>query len=184
MKLYFLIILIGMTLENTTHANEQAFDKTDVGTIELKTIPASRLIVSKSDDHYFSEHNGLFRPLFRYISQNDIAMTTPVEAEMMPGKMYFYIGSDAIGRKLSETRDVSVVEMPERKVASIGVRGAYSEENFSAALKELETWLEKHPTKKAGGAARGIFWNGPYVPWFLKRFEVHLPVVERRKDAD
>jgi len=173
-----------MTLQGTTHAYDQAFAKTDVGTIELKTIPASRLIVSESDDHYFKENNGLFRPLFRYISRNDIAMTTPVEAEMMTGKMYFYLGADAKGRELPATEEVRVIEMPERKVASIGVRGGYSEENFAAALDKLEAWLAKHPTHKASGAARGIFWNGPYVPWFLKRFEVHLPVVERSQNAD
>jgi len=36
----------------------------------------------------------------------------------------------------------------------------------------------------ARGDARGIFWNGPFMPGFFKRFEVHLPVVERSVTDD
>ncbi|MGB0743241.1 MAG: heme-binding protein [Opitutales bacterium] len=179
MKLLPLLFLLSMPFHSALLAYEQAFAKTDVGKIELKTIPASRLITSESEGHYFKQNNGLFRPLFRYISQNDIAMTTPVEAEMMPGKMYFYIGGDAAERDLISTDTVSVVVLPERLVASIGVRGSYTEKNFKAALKQLEAWLEKHPTHRASSEARGVFWNGPFTPGFFKRFEVHLSVVEQ-----
>ena len=165
-------------------AAEKAFPQTAVNAVELKMIPASKLIVSQSNGHYFRGNNGLFRPLFRYISQNDIAMTTPVEAEMMPGKMYFYIGGDAAERELSSNEEVEVLELPERLVASIGARGGYSESNFNEAREALEAWLAEHPTHKADGAARGIFWNGPYVPAFLKRFEVHIPVVAKTNDDD
>ncbi|MFU8848948.1 MAG: heme-binding protein [Opitutales bacterium] len=184
MKVLILLLLTAMSLQSTATANDQAFPKTNVDNMELKTIPASRLIASESSGHYFKENNGLFRPLFRYISQNNIAMTTPVEAEIMPGKMYFYIGGDAAERELKPTETVRVLEIPERLVASIGVRGSYSEKNFNEALKKLESWLENHPTHKASGEARGIFWNGPFTPGFFKRFEVHLPVVERIKYAD
>lgn len=184
MKVLFLLLISAMSLQSTATAYDQAFPKTTVGSMELKTIPASRLIASESSGHYFSENNGLFRPLFRYINQNDIAMTTPVEAEIMPGKMYFYIGGDAAERELKSTDTVRVMEMPERLVASIGARGSYSEENFNEALKKLEDWMKNHPTHVARGQARGIFWNGPFTPGFFKRFEVHLPVVERSKDGN
>lgn len=86
-----------MSLHSTATANDKVFPKTEVDRMELKTIPASRLIVSGSSGHYFSEN---------------------------------------------------------------------------------------HPTHKASGEARGIFWNGPFTPGFLKRFEVHLPVVERSNDGN
>lgn len=176
-----LMLSLWLTLP-TVHAYEQAYPKTAVGKIELKTLPSSRLIASESQSGYFEDDNGLFRPLFRYISRNDIAMTTPVEAEMMPGTMYFYIGADAADRELESTGEVHVLEIAERTVASIGVRGSYSEKNFEAARIKLEAWLEKHPTHRAEGAARGVFWNSPFMPGFLKRFEVHLTVVERETD--
>lgn len=184
MKSTPLLILAYLTSISAMSAYEQAFPKTAVGTTELKIIPASKLIATEGDGHYFKENNGLFMPLFRYISKNDIAMTTPVEAEMMPGRMYFYIGGDAAERELESTDKVSVVELPERKVASIGVRGNYSESNFKEAQKKLEAWLSQHPTHKVAGEARGVFWNGPMMPGFFKRFEVHIPVVERSRDAD
>ena len=184
MKPLFLALIIGMASQSSLSSYEQAFPKTDAGVLEIKTLPASRMIVSESGGHYFAGNNGLFRPLFRYISRENIAMTTPVEAEMMPGKMYFHIGPDAADRELNATDDVRVVEIPERVVASIGVRGAYTEANFTRSCGQLQAWLEGHPVYKANGEARGIFWNGPYVPWFLKHFEVHVPVVKRNKDGD
>ena len=175
MKKLLPLLLIALT-PLTSSAYEQAFPKTASGTYEIKTLPEARLIASKTDGAYFEGNNGLFRPLFRYIQANDIAMTTPVEAEMDPGVMYFYIGSDVDEAVLQETDRVSVHSAPERMVASLGVRGSYSESNFEEASIKLKEWLRKNKDYKAIGEPRGIFWNGPYVPGFIKRFEVHIPV--------
>ena len=110
------------------------------------------------------------------MKRNDIAMTTPVEAEINPGVMYFHIGAEAGERALSATDGVRVVELPERTVASIGLRGSYSQANFEAAEARLFTWIATQGTHEATGAARGIYWNGPFTLGFLKRSEVHIPV--------
>jgi len=157
-------------------AYEQAFAKTNVGEFEIKALPAARLIACQTDTAYFEDNNRLFRPLFRYISSRDIAMTTPVEAEMNPGVMYFYIGSEVSSDALDPTESVSVHEAPKRLVASLGVRGSYSEHNFNKASAKLSAWLLKNPVYEATGKVRGIFWNGPFIPGFFKRFEVHIPV--------
>lgn len=157
-------------------AYEQAFPKTEVGQIEIKTLPAAHLIASQTDQSYFSNGNGLFRPLFRYISSRDIAMTTPVEAEINPGIMYFYIGEEAIEKAREATKEVTVHQLPDRIVASIGARGGYSEGNFNEAEAELKQWLSKQTDYTIAGEARGVFWNGPFTLGFLKRFEVHIPV--------
>ena len=157
-------------------AYEQAFAKTNVGEFEIKALPAARLIACQTDAAYFEDNNHLFRPLFRYISSRDIAMTTPVEAEMNPGVMYFYIGSEVGSDALDTTESVSVHEIPKRLVASLGVRGGYSEHNFNKASAKLNAWLLKNPVYEATGKVRGIFWNGPFIPGFFKRFEVHIPV--------
>lgn len=173
-NLLTLFILAAFPLMSSAY--EQAFPKTSVGTYEVKTLPAARLIATQTDEAYFQDNNGLFRPLFRYIQANDIAMTTPVEAEMDPGIMYFYIGSDIDTSDLKETDQVSVHEMPQRRVASVGVRGGYSESNFEEAAHKLKAWLRKNKEYEAVGEPRGIFWNGPFTPGFFKRFEVHIPV--------
>ena len=157
-------------------AYEQAFTKTNVGEFEVKTLPAARLIASQTDAAYFDDNNRLFRPLFRYIASRDIAMTTPVEAKINPGVMYFYIGANVSSDALDATEDVSVHILPERLVASLGVRGGYKKRNFNKASAKLSAWLLKNPAYEAIGAARGVFWNSPFMPSFLKRFEVHIPV--------
>lgn len=59
-------------------AAQQAFPPTAFGVCELKTLPAGMLLKSEGSGDYFTEANGLFRPLFNYISSHNIAMTTPV----------------------------------------------------------------------------------------------------------
>lgn len=172
-----LVIFLALPFLSLSAA-EKYFPKTAVGRTELKKIPAATLIASTSQRGYFVENNGLFRPLFRYISSNNIAMTTPVEAEISPGKMYFYIGRDAADRDLDSTDEVEVLNLPQRFVASIGARGAYSESNFREAEQALKSWIDRRPGLRASGEARGIFWDGPFKLGFLKRFEVHIPVVK------
>ena len=157
-------------------AYESAFEKTPVGSIEIKTLPAARLLAAHSEGNYFQENNGLFRPLFRYIQDNDIAMTIPVEAEIEPGIMYFYLGADYQETELEETDRVRIITLPERTVLSIGVRGRYSSKNFDEAKTELLTWLSKQDKWIASDSARAIYWNGPFTLGFLKRAEVHIPV--------
>ncbi len=157
-------------------AYESAFTKTDVGTIEIKTIPAARLLATQSDSNYFEANNGLFRPLFRYIQANDIAMTTPVEAEIDPGIMYFYVGSDYSDMELEDTDEVTIIELPERTVLSLGVRGGYSAKNFNRAQDALLAHLAEQDEWIATGPARAIYWNSPFMLSFFKRSEVHIPV--------
>jgi hypothetical protein len=157
-------------------AAESAFPRTDVDTIEIKTIPAARLLASKSDSNYFEADNGLFRPLFRYIQANDIAMTTPVEAAIEPGIMYFYVGSDYTDMELEDTDEVTIIELPERTMLSLGVRGGYSAKNFDQAQATLLTHLAEQDEWIATGPARAIYWNSPFMPGIFKRSEVHIPV--------
>lgn len=170
------LILLSLLPIQILSAYESAFAKTDVGTIEIKTIPAARLLASQSDKTYFQANNGLFRPLFRYIQANDIAMTTPVEAAIEPGIMYFYVGSDYADLELEETDEVTIIELPERTVISLGVRGGYSAKNFNKAQATLLAHLSKQDEWIATGPARAIYWNSPFMPGFFKRSEIHIPV--------
>ena len=95
---------------------------------------------------------------------------------MNPGIMYFYIDAEVSNDVLDATENVSVHEVSERLVASLGVRGSYNEHNIKKASAKLSAWLLKNPAYKSTGKIRGIFWNGPFIPGFFKRFEVHIPV--------
>ena len=74
-------------------------EKTPVGKILVLNLPERTAMEASTEKSYFSEGNGLFRKLFRYINQNDISMTTPVEADIDPGKMRFFVGNKDRSKK-------------------------------------------------------------------------------------
>jgi hypothetical protein len=165
-------------------ATPEAFPPTQPGTNELKTLPSGLLLRSEvpagaESQGYFDNSNTLFRPLFRYIDSRGIAMTTPVEARMEPGQMYFWVAEAERSKVDGSAGGVTVIEVPERRVASRGARGSYSESNYNEALVALRAWLDARADVEAAGEPYPVFWNGPFTPWFARRFEVHIPVRER-----
>ena len=146
-----------------TQAAEQAFPKTGIGEIEVKVLPAATLAASSGEADYFERSDSLFRPLFRYIQSNDIAMTTPVEAEVQPGVMYFYIGGDAADRDLPETDEVKIHQLPERMVLSIGLLGSYSAKNFARGEARLCEWIMPDKLQGNGCGARNLL-ERPFHP--------------------
>jgi hypothetical protein len=158
-------------------AYEKAFEPTKPGIIELKELPAGRLLESKAGDgSYFDSSNNLFGPLFRYIQQNDIAMTTPVEARMDPGAMYFWVSSAEEEKASSDATNVLVINVPRRTVVAHGSRGSYSQDNFDKAKIILLEWVENQADMEVVGAPFAVYWDGPFTPWFLKTFEVQVEV--------
>jgi effector-binding domain-containing protein len=157
---------------------ESAYSRTDSGTVEIKMIPKSKILVAESDGSYFDNANQLFRRLFNYIKNNDIAMTVPVEAEMDQARMKFYVGSSDLEKAGKDGEGVKVLTIPRRKVVSLGARGSYSENNFEETRKRLEKWLEEREDLVATADAYAVYWNGPFMPGFMKRFEVHIPVAD------
>ena len=158
------------------------YEKTPVGKIKVLKLPARLALVASSDSSYFNADNGLFRKLFRFISSNDVSMTTPVEAEIKPGQMRFFVGNKDINKNLQSNDSVKVAKLPSRVVVSIGVRGGYSEKNFTSHQTKLLEWLEKNQKYEQDGPAYGVYWNGPFVPGFFKRSEVHLPLRIRKNN--
>lgn len=162
-------------------AFEAVFEKTPVDTFEIKALPPVRVLETRMPGSYFDHSGTLFKRLFSYIREQDIDMTTPVQAEFSPALMRFYLGSDARELDLPATDEVQVEKLPARKVASYGVRGGYSQENVREAREKLEEWLDQQAGYAPAGKAYGVFWSAPFIPWFLKRFEVHIPVREIRE---
>jgi hypothetical protein len=177
MKTFLRVALAIVASSVSLMAVSEAYPRTAPGDLELKTLPAARLMRTESAKDYFSSDNGLFMRLFRYIDANKIPMTAPVEAGISPGTMVFYMDEASAKRAdLAETPQVRFVSAPERRVAAIGVRGSYSRENYDQALAELRAWLAKRTDVKAAGEPYAVYWNSPFVPFFLKHSEVHIPV--------
>jgi effector-binding domain-containing protein len=163
---------------------EAMHEKTPVGEIKILQLPARTALEANADQSYFSENNGLFRTLFSYISKHDLSMTTPVEAEIEPGKMRFFVGGKDANKSRPSTDTVEVKELEPTQVLAIGIRGSYDEENFRENRDRLVRWIEEQAVYEAAGDAYAVYWDGPYIPWFLKRSEIHLPIRLRTQESD
>ena len=163
---------------------EAMHEKTPVGEIKILQLPARTALEANADQSYFSENNGLFRTLFSYISKHDLSMTTPVEAEIEPGKMRFFVGGKDANKSRPNTDTVEVKELEPMQVLAIGIRGSYDEENFLENRDRLVRWIEEQAVYEAAADAYAVYWDGPYIPWFLKRSEIHLPIRLRTQESD
>ena len=110
-------------------------------------------------------------------------MTTPVEADINPGKMRFFVGEKDLKKPTPNTSAITVRDLEPMTVVAIGIRGSYSEENFKENKNALLKWLEENPSYVQTGPAYGVYWDGPFIPWFLKRSEIHLPIQPRTKQS-
>jgi len=173
----FLIIMTSIIPSFASAAEGDAYARTSPGQIEIKELPAARLMVSKSDQPYFSANNKLFGKLFNYIRAKEIPMTAPVEAKINPGVMIFYMdATSAVRADLKPGAEVELQNLDARAVAAIGIRGSYSKENYEEGLASLQNWLKTQSQLEVIGEPYGVYWNSPFVPFFLKQSEVHIPV--------
>lgn len=174
--LVVLVVAAVIVVSREVYFVESAFKRTPAGKIEIKTIPESRVLMSETQGNYYATRNLLFRRLFNYISDNRVSMTVPVEATVDRSMMKFYLGRKDRTKDLPDATYVRVATIPGRTVISIGIRGAYSEANFDKARAQLERWLSENKAYVPEGEPYGVFWDAPFIPWFLKRSEVHIPV--------
>jgi hypothetical protein len=173
-QIFFTLLLLLTTFN--LMGFEAMHEKTPVGEIKVLQLPARTALEANTGPSYFSENNGLFRTLFRYISKHDLSMTTPVEAEIEPGRMRFFVGGKDANKSRPSTDSVTVKELEPMRVLAIGIRGSYDEENFRENRDLLLQWIDEQTTYKRAGEPYAVYWDGPYVPWFLKRSEIHLPI--------
>lgn len=167
-----------------TPEDDEAYAPGEVGVCEIKRLPAARILEASGAGPAQEQAtmNRAFGPLFNYIRKHDIPMTTPVEMRREGASvMAFHLGADSAARSdLAAEGAVTLRELPERLVASLTVRGSYTPERLAETEATLREWLALHPDWEIAGEAYAVYWNSPFMPGFLKRSEVHIPVRERR----
>jgi effector-binding domain-containing protein len=143
--------------------------------------------------------NKAFDRLFHYISGNNlsrkkVAMTAPVSQEPMGEKikMTTPVGQQSIQEKwavsfmmpisytletVPEPKDpnVSLRQIPARRVAVVRYSGFWSEKNFLRYKMELESWIHEKGLTIVGDPIWALY-NPPFTPWFLRRNEILIPV--------
>jgi hypothetical protein len=179
MNITRIVAMIAALIPSTAAAYEEGYRSTEPGVVELKTIPAARIIQARAGGDYWRDGSP-FRPLFRYISDHDVAMTVPVEVDVAENRMRFLVGSDAPTELPEQHGAASLLAREQRIVLAAGLRGGYSQARYDAGVQALASWLAEHPEWVAAGQPVAVFWNGPYVPGPLKRSEVQVPVERAR----
>jgi len=143
--------------------------------------------------------NKAFKRLFRYISgdnrsRNKVVMTAPVSQQPVGEKikMTAPVGQRQVQEKLAvsfmmpasytietlpepENQDVTLRQVPARRMASVTYSGFWSEKRYLRYKLELESWIKERGLTIVGDPIWARY-NPPFTPWFLRRNEILIPI--------
>lgn len=201
-KFLFIVILtisVGVSLMAIEQAKYQTITKE--GQFEVREYESHILAEVEIAGDMEGASNQAFRPLFRYISgenrsQTKVAMTAPVSQEQASEKISmttpvsqersdgawaisFMMPADYTMETipLPSNHRVKLREVPVRKVATVKYSGRWTESGYLKHKLALEKWIASEGLIANGDAIWARF-NSPYTPWFMRRNEVQIPVLE------
>ncbi|MDT8377958.1 MAG: heme-binding protein [Desulfotignum sp.] len=140
-----------------------------------------------------------FKKLFRYISgdnrsRDKVSMTAPVSQKPTGKKIEmtapvaqqrdkeswvvsFMMPSSYTIKTLPEpeNNEITLRQVPARRMAAIRYSGFWSEEGYLQHKAELESWINKMGLTVVGVPIWARY-NPPFMPWFLRRNEVLIPI--------
>ena len=159
----------------------------EINQVEIRLYPS--LVIARVDGY----GDGGFNLLFNFISGNNrqkskIAMTAPVVSEQIAMTAPVLSESDSIafvmpeGLTLETTPEpldklVKIVEIPERVVAALKFSGRWSNSIFKKKSKKMLEELTKAGIKTVGQVFT-MRYNGPFTPWFMRRNEVAVEIIQ------
>lgn len=186
------VVLVGALLFGAYSAASaplpEGFPKpTADGEINVKQYPAYRSATVQVEGDLGSASSRGFSPLFRHISDNDISMTAPVEAQYPVATLqanaasqgnaaisFLYQDINVVPKAVD--RDVQIEDTPPMTVVSFGVRGGYDYDIYTTGIERLQSWLAAHPEYSVVGSPRRFFYDGPFIPDALKRSDIQIPI--------
>jgi hypothetical protein len=151
------------------------------------------------DGKFEDAGSAAFNRLFKYISGNNtasqkVSMTAPVvqEADSERISMTSPVGQQRVADRwavsfmmpafytmdtVPEPSDSSVTmrQVPARPVASVRYSGFWSEGSYKSNKDKLETWIKGKGFTVVGEPIWARY-NAPFMPWFLRRNEVLIPI--------
>jgi hypothetical protein len=151
------------------------------------------------DGAFDSVGNEGFQRLFRYISGDNrgaekITMTAPVEQEAAPAKIamtapveqqraggrwrvaFVLPASYTLANAPRPTDDrIVLAEVAPRRVAVVRYRGTWSESRYDEQLAALRGFIDKRGLAAVGEPVFARY-DPPFMPWFLRRNEIQIPV--------
>jgi hypothetical protein len=169
------------------------------GPFELRQYQPYVVAETLVDGEFETVGNEGFRRLFRYISGENrsarsiamtapvaqesasekIAMTAPVNQEKVGGRwrIAFVLPANYTLADAPKPTDplVTLAEVPGRLVAAVRYSGTWSRSRYEERLAALTTFIQD---KKLTAVGEPVFarYNPPFMPWFLRRNEILVPV--------
>ena len=125
-----------------------------------------------------------FQRLFRYISGDNraaakIAMTAPVEQQRAGARwrIAFVLPSTYTLATAPRPTDDRVVlaEAPPRRMAVVRYRGTWTEARYGEELAMLRNFIGERGLTAVGEPVFARY-DPPFMPWFLRRNEIQIPV--------
>jgi len=108
-----------------------------------------------------------------------IPMTAPVSQERADEKwrFTFLMPAQYTLETLPEPLDsrVELKRMPERLMAALKYSGTWSRSRYEERKEQLTEWISRRGLKQIGESVFARY-NPPFMPWFLRRNEVLIPV--------
>jgi len=139
----------------------------------------SRLFNYISGDNRSRRSVAMTAPVTQQAASEKIAMTAPVGQEGDGGKwrITFVMPSLYTMETLPEPADpkVQLKKVPGSLMAAIRYSGTWSRKRYEAKKDQLMAQIQKRGLKPLGGAIWARY-NPPFMPWFLRRNEVLIPV--------
>ena len=166
---------------------------------ELRKYAPHILAETTVDGDFESAGNKAFNRLFKYISGNNkrqqevamtspvgqsysnqkIDMTSPVSQKEQDGKwaVSFMMPESFTLETTPEPIDssINIRQVPARHVAAVRYSGFWSTRNYNSNLEKLNAWIEMKKYRPVGDPIWARY-NPPFMPWFLRRNEILVPV--------
>ncbi|MDZ7665508.1 MAG: heme-binding protein [Desulfotignum sp.] len=202
---YFLLITTVTALIVIGAINAMAIEEAEYTVIkkdtpfEIRDYAAHIIAETVVEGNLKEAGNIAFKKLFRYISgdnrsRDKVSMTAPVSQKPEGEKIKmtapvaqqrdkeswvvsFMMPSSFTIETLPEPEDIEITlrQVPARRVAAIRYSGFWSEKGYLRHKAELESWINRMGFTVVGVPIWARY-NPPFMPWFLRRNEVLIPI--------
>ena len=138
-----------------------------------------RLYAYISGDNEKKQSISMTAPVGQEVSSEKIPMTAPVTQEKKDDqwRITFLMPAEYSLETLPEPLDerVKLATVPGRLMAAVKYSGTWSEEGYEENKTLLEEYIRRRGLTKAGSTVWARY-DPPFMPWFLRRNEVLIPV--------
>ena len=141
-----------------------------------------RLYAYISGDNKKKQSISMTAPVGQEAGPQKIPMTAPVSQEKKDGRwrVTFLMPGEYSLETLPEPLDerVKLIEEPGRLMAAVRYSGTWSEKGYKENKALLEEFIAKRGLIRKGPAIWARY-DPPFMPWFLRRNEVLIPIEQR-----